>query len=442
MPFPWLAGFLPLTDGKFVIYLSKIGTYMNVSFKAVAPYRKKDGTYPVYIRVTFRGKYRRISTTLAARPSDLTRGGKIKSADILGKAGELIARMRDALADVSFFDYEDKDVDWIVGRIRTGMAGELFRLDFFRFADKYLEGKSEGSRPAYRQALNALERYLGRRQLDVNEITRSMLLDFMETIDKEPRMQYNGTTGEWRETKVGKIPRAASSRHIMKLGHIFQAARLRYNDEDGGVINIPRSPFSGIKQVHPQGTGQRNLGTDLMQRIISSRSDDRVTDEALAVFVLSFLLMGANLADFYEAVPVEGELWRYQRKKTRTRRPDGAEIIARVPAEAGPYLERLQDGPSGWWLPALHRYRGADAATAMVNRGLRKWCEAEGVPVFTFYAARHSFASIARGIGVEKATIDDALGHRGQWDLTDIYAERSWGLVEEATRRVLDLFQF
>lgn len=437
-----LGRFPAIDKSKFFHNFDKNLLPMNVTFKAVVPYRKKDGTLPVYIRVTFKGVVRRIITTLVCYPSDLTRSGKIKSTDVLGKAGELIRRMRDAISDLSPFDLEDKDVDWVIGRIRRGMAGELFRLDFFAFADKYLEGKSEGSRPAYRQALNALERYLGRRQLDVNEITRSLLLDFMEKIDKEPRMQYNGRTGEWVETGAEKIPKAASSRHIMKLGHIFAAARLRYNDEDAGVINIPRSPFSGIKQVHPMGTGQRNLGPELMQRIISARPEGRQEAEALAVFALSFVLMGANMADLYEARPVEGELWRYQRKKTRTRRPDGAEIIVRIPEMAGGILARLQDGPVGWWVPCLHRHKGTDAATAMVNRGLRRWCEREGVPVFTFYAARHSWASIARSLGVEKATIDDALGHRGQWDLTDIYAERSWGLVEFANRRVLEEFRW
>ena len=413
---------------------------MTIGFKAITPYRRKDGTSPVFIRVTFGGKFRRIQTTLVCYPSDLSRAGKIKSAAINEKAEALIKRMREAVSNISPFDLEGKDVDWVVAKIRNGATADLFRLDFFQFADKYLEGKSDGSRPAYRQALTAFSRYLGKRSIDVNEITRGLLLDFMDRIDAEPKMKYDPHSGSWKETKTGKIPKAASSRHIMKLGHIFQAARLRYNDEDAGIINIPRSPFTGIKQTHPLSTGQRNLGVELMQRIISARPEDGTERESLAVFVVSFMLMGANLADLYEARPQEGELWTYQRKKTRTRRPDGAEVIVRIPDGIGEYVGRLQDGPGGWWLPFLHRYPTTDRATAAVNRGLRRWCEKEGIPVFTFYAARHSWASIARSEGIEKATIDDALGHRGQWDLTDIYAERSWNLVEAANRKVLERF--
>ena len=59
------------------------------------------------------------------------------------------------------------------------------------------------------------------------------------------------------------------------------------------------------------------------------------------------------------------------------------------------------------------------------------------VPVFTFYAARHSWATYARRIGVEKATVDECLCHKGDFALTDIYAERAWGLMTEANAKVI-----
>lgn len=60
----------------------------------------------------------------------------------------------------------------------------------------------------------------------------------------------------------------------------------------------------------------------------------------------------------------------------------------------------------------------------------------------TFYAARHTWASLARKAGVEKATIDECLCHKGDFTLTDIYAERSWDLMTEANRKVLQLFSW
>ena len=78
----------------------------------------------------------------------------------------------------------------------------------------------------------------------------------------------------------------------------------------------------------------------------------------------------------------------------------------------------------------------------MVNKYLRQWCQREGLDPFTFYAARHSFATLARRQGVEKATIDEALGHLGDYQVADIYAERNWRLAWEANRKVLELFRW
>ena len=70
----------------------------------------------------------------------------------------------------------------------------------------------------------------------------------------------------------------------------------------------------------------------------------------------------------------------------------------------------------------------------------RKWCEDNGVEVFTFYAARHTWASLARKEGIDKSTIDDCLGHRGSYQAADIYAEKAWELMQEANGKVLGLF--
>ena len=223
------------------------------------------------------------------------------------------------------------------------------------------------------------------------------------------------------------------------MEHLFNAAKEKYNDEDSGRILIPRSPFSKITKVYPVSNGQSNLGQELMQRIISSQVDNDVMRTALDIFIVSFGLMGANMADLYYAKPVKEE-WVYNRQKTSSRRADRAEMRVIIPEQLKPYLERLK-GKGGWWLNRLHEFASSkDFATARVNRCLKKWCEDNEVEVFTFYAARHTFASLARKEGVDKSTIDDCLGHKGSFQVADIYAEKAWGLMQEANRKVLDLF--
>ena len=164
----------------------------------------------------------------------------------------------------------------------------------------------------------------------------------------------------------------------------------------------------------------------------------------MPVFVVSFLTQGANLADLYRQRDFAGDVWRYNRKKTEHRRADGAEMRVTLQPELSEFVGRLRSaGPRGWWLPALHLLgTNADGCTLLVNRGLRSWCEREGLPPFTFYAARHTWATLARRIGVEKATVDEALCHVGDFSVADIYAERAWHLHAEANRRVISLFSF
>ena len=413
-----------------------------ITFKAIIipGNRRKDGTYPVNIRVTFKGKTRRLPTTLVCTQGDLTRTLKIKNPTVLNKSEALIATMRDAVKDVSPFDLESQDVDWVVRHIRDSLSRDEFRLDFFEWSERYILTKAETTRRAYACALNTFERFLGSREIDINAISRPLLLDFMEMVDSEPKMHWNPKTGKMEKSKVDKIPKGASTRHLAKLEHLYNAAKDKYNDEDSGRILIPRSPFSTIAKVYPVSNGQGNLGRELMQRIISSQVDSEVMRTALDIFIVSFGLMGANMADLYYAKPVKEE-WVYNRQKTRTRRADHAEMRVTLPEQLQPYIERLK-GRGGWWLNRLHAFASTkDFATARVNRCLRKWCEENGVEVFTFYAARHTWASLCRNeCKVDKSTIDDCLGHKGSFQVADIYAERAWDLIQEANLKVLDLF--
>lgn len=412
-----------------------------ITFKAIIipGNRRKDGTYPVNIRVTFKGKSRRLATTLSATQGDLSRSLKIKNAQILNRTDALIAQMRDAVKDISPFDLEAQDVDWVVRHIKDRLAGEQFRLDFFEWSDRYILTKAESTRKAYVSALNTLERYLGERRIDINAISRPILLGMMEMVDNEPKMHFDAREKAVIPSSKAKIPRGASTRHLGKLEHLFNAAKDYYNDEDAGRILIPRSPFSKIVKVYPPSDGQDNLGVELMQRIIDAQVDTRVMRTALDLFIVSFGLMGANMADLYYAKPVTAE-WVYNRRKTANRRQDRAEMRVRIPAQLRPYLERLQ-GRGGWWLNELHTFASSkDFATQRVNRCLKRWCEENDVEPFTFYAARHTWASLARKAGVDKSTLDDALGHKGSFQVADIYAERAWDLIQEANLKVLDLF--
>ena len=413
----------------------------SVTFKPVliSTNKHRDGTIPVKIRVTFRGVSRRLPTTLIARPGDYTRTLHIKSPDILNRAQALIARMQATLADLSPFVLEGWDADAVVAHIRARMLEQTFRLDLFTFAEQVLAGKLPQTRRVYDAALNSLADYLGRRKLDINAVTRRLLTDWMEWTDGQTK----------RGTRKAHGPGLAS-RNVTRLAHIYHAAQRKYNDDDRTLI--PRNPFDGIQRVVPPPAGQRNLGAELMQRIIDDREAVGRERIALDAFVLSFALMGANMADLWAARGVglvgttaaasQGPVWVYNRQKTKNKRQDRAEMRVSVPPEVSAFIGRLA-GDGEWWLGALHTIPGdKDGCTHKVNIALRGWAERHGVKPFTFYAARKTWASLARRAGVEKATIDECLCHIGDFPVADIYIERDWELLNEANRKTLALLRW
>lgn len=403
--------------------------------------RRQDGTWPVVIRLTFQGKSRRIATPLVCTPQDLSRSLHIRTnSPVMEQAQDIVKRMREAVAGIDPCELASRDVDWVAARIRSYFSRKSFVLDFLAWGNKFIQSKEKTTRRAYSAALAALSRFVGKNTLDISELTKPLLLDFMASVDDEPRLWYDRRAGRLVPSSVGKIPRAASTRHLAKLEHIYNAARDRFNDEDSGVINIPRNPFKGIRKYYPLSRGQTSIGVEGMQRVINARTDDRCVRLSLDVFLLSFVLMGVNLADLWDARPFEGE-WRYNRRKTKNRRADRAEMRVTIPEQARPYLARLT-GAGEWWLNRLHSFTGGgkDYATARINRYIKRWCESEGVEPFTFGAARHTWATLARAQGVDKSTIDDCLAHKGDYSVTDIYAEKAWHLMTEANEKVLSLF--
>ena len=267
----------------------------------------------------------------------------------------------------------------------------------------------------------------------------------MEFCNNEPKMAINRHTGVPVKTKNEKRKGLAAATYIHRLGAIFKDAKRRYNDEDEDVVLIPRSPFDGVELSAPNAEGESALPVQVLQQIISdatpkSRNGHRY---ALDCLVVSFGLMGMNLADMFEAAPPKEGVLIYNRCKTKDRRADGAEMRVPVPDVLRPYLERLGAGTDARvWLPAMRATsQDRKIVTSRVNRGIKSWCEANGIEPFTTYALRKSWATLARRFE-DKAIVDEAIAHLGGSRMLDIYAEKPWERYAELNRKVLALFEW
>ena len=138
--------------------------------------------------------------------------------------------------------------------------------------------------------------------------------------------------------------------------------------------------------------------------------------------------MGMNSADLYYATDLQGNTITYNRTKTKARRLDEAKMKVDVPDIIMPILEKYKD-KSGKRIFNFYRYYADEKAfNKAINYGLKEIGSLLGIDDLEYYAARHSWATIALNkVGIDKYTIHAALNHVDDaMKVTDIYIERDF----------------
>lgn len=433
---------------------------MATTFKTVvyADSRRRDGTYNVKIRVTHNRRSLKVSTNLYVTAEDMTRGFKLKNKEIIDQTDERVREWRtivNRLGRVS----ETMDVKQIVAHIKdVERDGGVFDLDFIAYGRQVAKKKSEGTARSYTPALNCLERFMRGRPLGISRITAKFLEEFEEFIRTEPVQQYSPKHGVV-QSKRSKDGGRAVSLYLANIRHIHNEAKKEFNDEDMGIIRIPQSPFKKYEVKKPPKSKKKAVSVQTIQSIIDLPDFDRVDGSIVAFtrrdlardcFILSFALAGMNAADLYDC-PAQNfgtheQVIVYNRKKTRTRRDDEAEMHIRIEPCIALLVEKYKD-PKGEKLFCFHRkYASPNAFNVALRTGLLQIEKALKLKEhFTFYSGRHSYATISRSkvLNIDKYTVHEGLNHvDAEMKVTDGYIERDYGNIWEANARLLALFDW
>ncbi|MBF0649137.1 phage integrase SAM-like domain-containing protein [Dysgonomonas sp. GY75] len=419
------------------------------TFKAEVQNKRADGTYNVRIRVTHNREIRRMSTNLYVTGEDLTRSLKIKNVNITEKCDELIKKCRKVCNDLGF-ELFDIPIDELVAKIKKHLQGkDKFYLDFVQYTKNKASNMKKGTGDTYLNMLSALKRFVKREKLDISEINTNFLREFEQFIATEPSQRGNN------RKKAKKEPEAKGGRAVSKYLACVRAmhnmAKEEFNDEDRGIINIPFSPFKKYKLKPQPKTRKRALPLALIQQIINLPYEKEIIggrtnrfNLAKDCFILSFALVGMNSADmFYSGLPKKNIII-YNREKTEGRRDDGAEMRVRIESYIIKLIDKYRDDKK---LFRFHRHYSNHAIfNAAINKGLKRIGKQIGAEDLEFYAARHSWATIARSsaVGIDKYTVHEGLNHASNKDMkvTDIYIDKDWTVIWEANKKVLGLFDW
>lgn len=423
----------------FTIVLRSSNQSSMATFKLIIlPHqRREDGTINIKIRVTHKRRSKYIATPFYASKDDLTRTGKLKNQKFADAVEDMIRRYRER-CNQKGEALNAMEVDDVVKLVTADASEERFDLDIIRYARTYIDELRQtghtGNANAYKIAINSLVKFAGRESISIHEVTVTMLNDWMRWIMEQPPR-----TGMTKGTRAPGL-------YLSQLRAIHNRAKREFNDEDAGIIRIPYSPFSKV-DVPKAGTPRKRAISVESLRKLAALEDKEILQPgnnrfnfARDMFLLSFLLMGMNAVDLYHVTDCKDGRITYQRTKTKNRRADRAEISIKIEPEAEELVKRYAD-KSGERVFAFHRmYSSVDSFCQAINKGLKKVGAMIGEEDLEFYAARHTWATIALNeAGVDKYTVHQALNHVDDaMRVTDYYIKRSWAPIDAANRKVID----
>jgi len=392
--------------------------------------KKSDGSWPLKIRVTQNRKSKYVKTDVVFSKSDFYGSGKLRpSAE--ARMLRVEADMKEKLEGIPKAFLEKAGVDEIAARLGLDRRG----TDFIPFYRDWVEKRvTPESRRMADCAVSALLRYTGGKSFDGSRVDSAFVQDFVDFL-------YAETDGDAPGVKVKCVRIIALYVSYFKRAWTEMADRFHYEWDPFSRVRYP-------KRVSPSHS-QRALTAEEIQKVIDWVPQGFAATVAKAVLLLSFCLCGTNIADLYEVAPPaitpQGRILKFRRKKTRSRRKDGAYIEMRVPEEAAWALAVLECSPeevarTGRWL-RLSSWYMADRVVSNLCNGIirRDLTILLGCKVFSAYSFRHGAATALRR-HTDMATVAECLNHVSPFPVTDRYVEKDFSRIWKVNAEMLSDF--
>ena len=403
---------------------------------------KSDGTYNVKLRFTLDRKFKRLSTSLFATSKDLTKSLKLKEGTPIKREVDNLVRTYQGICAKLQLEVNACTLDDVFDYLKSERE-RTRSIDFIQFCKEWLETTSIKGRKNYQSALNSFMNYLGKEHLKTDEVTSQLLNGFKAYLNlkrEELVIQLQ---------KQGKrIPSNRTvSLYLGSIRHLFNEAKKKYNDYDKNIILIPNSPFEHVEVPKQEATRKRAIPVDIIKKVWNlpyknMKKGYKATcryNLAKGCFMLSFCPMGMNSADLYNATEMEGNTIIYNRTKTKDRRLDKAQMKVDIPKLILPLIEKYKDMTGKRLFNFYQYYVDEKGFNKAINYGLKEIGALLEVDDLEYYAARHSWATIALNkVGIDKYTVHAALNHVDDaMKVTDIYIERDFVMENKANAKVM-----
>lgn len=415
---------------------------LTINAEVVKNQRQSNECFTVRLRFTLNRKMKRLSTSLFATSKDLTKDFKIKpSSPLKQEVDSLIRGYQNKCAKLQI-ELNNHTIDDVMNYLDSEYQKQQ-TIDFIKFSREWIVSTTIKGAPNYTTALNALVRFIGKEELDINLITLDFLEKFKLFLNKE------------RETRTKKLmqqdKRVPSNRslslYLISIKKLFNEAKKKYNKKDRNLILIPNSPFDEFEIPKQEATRKRAISPDIIKKVWKLPYKDMKKgykstcryNLAKDCFILSFCLMGINSADLYNATDMKGNTISYNRTKTKARRLDGAKMMVDIPKIVQPLMDKYRDKTDKRIFNFYQYYADEKGFNKAINYGLKEIGAILEIDDLEYYAARHSWATIALNkVGIDKYIVHAALNHiDDSMKVTDIYIERDFVNENKANAKVV-----
>lgn len=388
----------------------------------------KDGLYPLVIQVIYNRVKREIYTPYRLKPADFDARAECAVATCRSKAhltavrevNDYLIYMKDELRNaeqslVQRGEYTCADIiECYKSRNDQG--------NFFAYADHKIDELDQAGRHGtaanYRSAISAFARFVGKRCIASDDITRHTVEDFV---------RHSRLRGNHPNTIVF---------YLKQLCAIYNKA------DDEGLIHNSCQPFQRV----------RIKGTKPPKRAISARETGRIAaldlsqghpHKALArdLFFFSLYTRGMAFVDmcYLRKENISGQMIVYRRRKT------GQLLQVKIEPDVRTLLRKYADPSSPYLLPMLRTddsYHGYRYIQRRLNKRIREIGDLlEFDFPLTFYVARHTWATTAHRQGVPLSVISEGMGHTSERTTRIYLANLNHAVIDKANRMVIRKIQ-
>lgn len=415
---------------------------LTINEEIVKKEKKGSVCFTVRLRFTLYRKLKRMPTSIYLSPKDVTKSGKIRiNSPKRQEIAELISSYYEKCSALKI-ELNSYSLDYIFAYLRADSVKNSL-IDFFKLSEDWINKATIKGAPNYRTALNSFKRFIGKDYLDIRDITSITIQNYKAFLEAERNKRAH-----IKKQKGERVPSDRTlSLYLMSIKKLYNSAKQELNDDENGVIILSADPFATIKIPKQEATRKRAIDAAVIAKI-ASLPDKRTFkgihhtnryNLAKDCFILSFCLIGMNSADLYSATEFDGKKITYYREKTTERRLDDAKMEVVVPKLCVPIFNRYRD-TTGKRLFNFYQYYSDDKTfNKAINKGLKQIGKELKIEDLEFYAARHSWATIAvNKVKIDKYTVHAALNHIDEsMKVTDIYIKRDFAAENNANQKVL-----